>query len=116
VAIDLDPALREVALGAWEGLTAPEAEARFPREYARWLADPGVRRGGGETDAEAGSRAAHALGRVLRARALQGTIAVVSHGRVLEAALSVLRDTRQIPFVGRPPHLANGCFVAIPLR
>jgi probable phosphoglycerate mutase len=33
-----DPGLREVDVGSWSGLTRPEAEARFPDAYARWVA------------------------------------------------------------------------------
>jgi broad specificity phosphatase PhoE len=32
------PALREVDVGSWSGLTRAEAEQRFPQAYHRWLA------------------------------------------------------------------------------
>src|SRR5580693_3655695 len=48
----LDPDLREVYLGAWQGLTHDEIAARFPDEHAAWRAGRDVRRGGGETYAE----------------------------------------------------------------
>lgn len=34
------PAFREIHFGCWEGLRHEEILARWPREYASWLADP----------------------------------------------------------------------------
>ena len=34
------PALREMAMGRWEGLTFAEIRARDPELCDRWLADP----------------------------------------------------------------------------
>lgn len=53
-----DPRLREVDLGAWSGLTRSQVEERFPAEYATWLAGGDLARGGGETFAAVGERAA----------------------------------------------------------
>ena len=69
-----DRSLREVALGGWEGLRRDEAAARFPAEYTAWAADTDVRRGGGETQAEAGARVAAALIGFLWRAGLSGTI------------------------------------------
>ena len=33
------PALREMAMGGWEGLTAEEIRARDPEAFSRWMAD-----------------------------------------------------------------------------
>ena len=35
------PALREMAMGRWEGLTAEEIRAREPQAFARWMASVG---------------------------------------------------------------------------
>ena len=43
-----DARLRELDLGAWQGLTAPVALDLFPDEHAAWRAGIDVRRGGGE--------------------------------------------------------------------
>ena len=61
----VDAALREVDVGAWEGLTRAEAEARYPEQYRLWAAGVDVRRGGGETLAEAGRRVAARIGAAL---------------------------------------------------
>ena len=41
----LDPRLRELDLGAWQGLTSAEARERFPEEHAAWRAGDDVPRG-----------------------------------------------------------------------
>ncbi|MCY7365296.1 MAG: histidine phosphatase family protein, partial [Frankiaceae bacterium] len=45
----VDARLRELHLGAWQGLTGQEARERFPDEHAAWRAGDDVPRGGGET-------------------------------------------------------------------
>ena len=35
-----EPAFREMAFGAWEGLTRGEVAARFPDDYERWRTTP----------------------------------------------------------------------------
>lgn len=59
--VRLDPRLRELFLGHWEGLTRPEVAERFPQEYADWLAGRPGRRGGGELRSELADRATAAL-------------------------------------------------------
>jgi broad specificity phosphatase PhoE len=61
--------LREVDLGSWTGLTRDEAASRFPDEYRAWRTQPRTaRRGGGETELEAGDRVARHLVAVASAR------------------------------------------------
>lgn len=116
--------LREVDLGEWEGLTRAEAEARFPEDFRRW--DPGgeeryeVRRGGGETLAEAGRRFVDALSDGLERAVASGRwtpgageVFVVAHGLVLQAALRELALRGGTDFTGTPPHLANAEHLAI---
>ncbi len=70
-----DPDLREIAFGAWEGLTYAEAQARDPDLMAAWIADPvTVAPPGGETIATL-------LQRVLRALDRAGQSAVSSSER-----------------------------------
>jgi len=77
---DLVPALREIALGAWEGLTFAEMEARDPDTVRRWLADPGgFAYPGGESLQDLHARVLPAL-RTLVARHAERRIAVVAHG------------------------------------
>jgi glucosyl-3-phosphoglycerate phosphatase len=102
-------ALREVDLGGWEGLDRDGVAAAFPAELAAWEAGADVRRGGGgETTAEAGERAAEALLPWLALAQAGASVVVVAHGVVLQAALGRLG-------VARPPHLANGEYLRVPL-
>jgi broad specificity phosphatase PhoE len=74
--------LREIALGAWEGLTEEEITRRFGDVVARRRRDPErVVPEGGESLAQVQARAMRAMERIL-ARHDDGTIAVVAHGAV----------------------------------
>ena len=79
----LDPDLREVYLGAWQGLTHTEIAARFPDEWAAWRAGKDVRRGGGETYAELGERVYRSISSIADAHPGRTTL-VVSHGAALK--------------------------------
>ncbi len=85
--VTLDPRLRELHLGAWQGLTSAEAAARFPEEHAAWRAGVDVPRGGGETYAQAGLRAAEC---VLELLPQTGTLLAVTHGGTARAAVAAL--------------------------
>lgn len=81
------PALREVDVGSWSGLTRAEAEQRFPRAYARWVAG-GEGWDDGETYQQLSERV---VGAVLGIAADHpgARLLVVSHGgaiRVIHAA------------------------------
>jgi len=105
--------LREVDLGAWTGLTRAEAARRFPDQYRDWRVHSSTaRRGGGETEDEAGERVASCL---LAAAALWPgqTIAVVSHGLALRSAMRLLPMARAWSGPGEPPHLDNGRWVTL---
>jgi probable phosphoglycerate mutase len=78
-----DPDLREVWMGAWEGLTRAEVQARFPEEWAAWNSGVDVRRGGGETYAELGARMTRALRRIAAQHAGRSA-AIVSHGAAIK--------------------------------
>lgn len=108
-----DAQLREVDVGRWEGLTREEVRARFPDEYRRWSSGLDIRRGGGETLAEAGRRVADRIEAAwsgLESRPL----VVVGHGMALQAALGRLRSRSRVSFHGEPPHLGNGAWLALP--
>jgi len=79
----LDPDLREVFLGEWQGLSHAEIAARFPEQWAAWQRGEDVKRGGGETYAELGARMARAVGRVAGAHPGQ-VAAIVSHGAAIK--------------------------------
>jgi len=74
------PALREMAMGRWEGLTFAEIQEREPELCARWLADPfAMPFPEGEGIADLRTRAVPALRRVVERHAGR-RIAVVAHG------------------------------------
>jgi broad specificity phosphatase PhoE len=136
VALVVDRALREIDVGAWQGLTAADVAARFPEEYREWEAGRLARRGGGESEAEAGARAAtsirgrlaslvplHAAPRVPQAgaapAAVQATgpaLAVVAHGVVLRAAIHALVGAGVVELPGPAPHLGNGAWLVLEAR
>jgi glucosyl-3-phosphoglycerate phosphatase len=123
-----DAALREVYLGGWEGLRPTEAAMRFPEEWQAWSAGRDVRRGQGETQAEAGRRVAAVIGRELRtlttANHLGGVLVVVGHGLALQSAMAQLAAWGWIRSgaqdhagadgrVVGAPHLENGSWIAL---
>lgn len=81
----LDPRLREVSLGHWEGRTREEVEAAYPREMAQWLAGQIIRRGGGELQTEVADRALLAV-----SEADADTVVLVTHGGTAKALIGRL--------------------------
>jgi alpha-ribazole phosphatase len=80
VAPALVPALREVAMGRWEGLTLAEIRERDPGPLAAWLADVATSRfPGGENLGELRQRVVGALDGILT-RHTGRRVAVVAHG------------------------------------
>ena len=102
----VDARLRELHLGAWQGLTGQEARERFPDEHAAWRAGDDVPRGGGETYLQAGERAAACVREHLPAA---GTLVAVTHGGTARAALGVLLELPQPTWVRLAP-LGNACW------
>ena len=99
------PDLREVDVGAWEGLTLDEVMDRFPDEYRRWAADRDIRRGGGETLAEAGARVAGCIEDL--AAVTPGPLVVVGHGLSLQSGLGSLTARGRLELPPGAPHLGN---------
>jgi broad specificity phosphatase PhoE len=90
VELALDPRLREIDLGAWQGLTRAEARERYPDEYAGWQAGEDERRGGGETYAEVGARAAECVVEWLDTLGAGATLVAVTHGGTARATIGTL--------------------------
>ncbi|MDQ2725858.1 MAG: histidine phosphatase family protein [Actinomycetota bacterium] len=111
--IVFDSDLREIDLGGWEGLYHHQAAERFPEEYRLWSEGGDPPRGGGETEARGGTRAAASLHRIVDAAPGSATVVVVSHGLVLRSAMGVLAEEGTIGPSGVPPHLGNGQWVAL---
>lgn len=92
VPLRLEPALREIHLGAWQGLSRAEARERFPAEYAEWQTGQDVRRGGGENYSEVGRRAADALLAAVEPVAAGGVLVAVAHGGTIRSAIGTLLE------------------------
>jgi probable phosphoglycerate mutase len=82
-----DDRLREIHLGAWQGMTRDEAESTFPDEYDAWVRGDDVRRGDGETYAEVGVRAGAALSEALAQVPEGGLLVAVTHGGTARAVI-----------------------------
>jgi alpha-ribazole phosphatase len=81
------PALREMAMGRWDGLTADEIRQREPVAFADWMQGIGTFRfPGGESVPDLVDRAWPALEAIL-ATHQGGTVAVVAHGGTNRALL-----------------------------
>ena len=83
----LDPALREVHAGAWQGLQRHEIDVAYGDDFAAWRRGEDVRLGGGETHGEMAVRAAGAVERHADDVADGGTLVVASHGAALKGVV-----------------------------
>ena len=96
VPLRLDPRLREVGMGSWEGLTRQEVADRHPDQYADWLAGRPISGRGGEDSADVPVRALAAIAELPEAPAA----VVVTHGgtsaRVIEALLGLGPEHRRV--------------------
>ncbi|HEX3270508.1 MAG TPA: histidine phosphatase family protein [Ktedonobacterales bacterium] len=90
--LSLDPDLREIALGAWEGLTYAEVRDRQPEALALWQRDPihGAPPGG-ETALALQRRVVRAFERWRRPEQ-DTTMIWVTHGGVISALLCYALD------------------------
>lgn len=87
--VEVDPRLREVNAGAWEGLSRAEILAtKWADDLDAWRAGEDVQIGGAERMSEAGARVAAAIND--HAAATDGTLVVVSHGGGLRMATLLL--------------------------
>lgn len=88
LAVELDPRLRELDVGAWSGLTAWEVARRWPLELARFRAgDLDLRAGGAESRRELRTRSLAALESWAQRSA--GCMAVVTHAGLLRTLLGI---------------------------
>lgn len=84
----LEPDLREIAHGRWEGLTRKEVEARFPEEYGAWEEDPlTFAPEGGEAGVSVMARGLPILRSIVLRHPGQ-SVAVVSHKATIRLLLS----------------------------
>jgi len=81
------PALREMAMGRWEGLTADEIRAREPAAFRDWMTRVGeFPFPGGESVPDLLARAGPAFDGIV-AGAAAGVIAIIAHGGTNRALL-----------------------------
>lgn len=85
--LELDPRLREVHAGRWEGLARAAIAEEWPDELERWAAGEDLRIGGGERISEAGARVKECL---IEATAQVEYCVVVGHGGALRSAVQQL--------------------------
>jgi len=88
ISVSIEPRIREMEYGAWEGLSREEIEARFPGMLARWRANPVGMQIPEAEDFEAFARRVQAGWRdILRTR--QGKhVLVVAHSGSLRVILA----------------------------
>jgi probable phosphoglycerate mutase len=100
------PALREIDVGAWSGLTRDEVVAQFHDLWERLHSGEDVPRGGdGETFGQLYDRVVGAVERLMHERPGQ-TIALVTHGGPVRALLlHAARD--KVGVLPRPLHISN---------
>jgi 2,3-bisphosphoglycerate-dependent phosphoglycerate mutase len=79
--------LREIGLGAWEGLTREEMISGYPEEWSRWEREPSWDIVPGSEGAQAFEARVHRVLDELLERHRHGDILVVTHGGVIQVAL-----------------------------
>ena len=90
LSVQLEPRLREMAFGHWEGLTFAETQQRHPRTLAAWQEDPmQMAPPGGETLLQVANRVNAALQGIITARQAQ-TVVLVAHGGPLRVLLCLV--------------------------
>lgn len=88
----IDPDLREIAMGAWEGHTFGGVMRKFPEAWERWRVTPEQSAPpGGESVAELRDRAVRALARCLVAHS-SGRVLWVTHGGLIGVLLCHVLD------------------------
>jgi probable phosphoglycerate mutase len=81
--VGVDPDLREIDVGDWQGLTRPEIEAGWPGALADWSEGRSESPPGGETRTHLVERAQAALARAAAAASPGDRVLLVSHGALV---------------------------------
>ncbi len=88
--VRVEPRLRDIHFGAWEGLSYQQIQDRYAEEYAAWKADPMVvAPPGGETLAQVAERVRVVLDQVA-SRHPNETVLITAHGGVLQVLLCLV--------------------------
>lgn len=90
--IEIDPRLREINQGVWEGMHFDDIKAKFAQEFAAREANPlDVAAPGGETVGEVKERVVAALDEIC-GRYPEGSVGIVAHGLALAIVRAWLTD------------------------
>ena len=100
--VTVEPRLREIDLGSWQGLTRDEVAASYPEQFAKWLAGNAVLDRGGETRAQLDARVLDALRDIEVEHVL-----LVTHGGTSRSIIEVLLDLT--PQTGRWLAVLGNC-------
>jgi len=92
IPVRIDARLRETYAGDWEGMVWGDIESRYTDEMARWVSDPFLRPGGGETRVEVAARMTEAIADALADLGPDGTLVVTTHGGAARAGLGALLE------------------------
>ena len=110
LSVSLDPDLREICGGRWEGRTSESIGAEDLTAYDAWRRGDPVRAGGdGETRFEVGPRAVGAIRRALDAPGAPRNLVVVTHGGTARAAIGLLLGLPEAAWM-RLGGLGNCCW------
>jgi len=87
--VRIEPELREMDFGCWEGLTQAEIEVRYPDQMRTWWANPAAEPAphGGETLTRVAQRAKAAYNKIVARHSDGETVLIVAHAGVLQALL-----------------------------
>jgi len=83
LAVEIDPELREIDVGEWQGLTRAEIRAQAPGALADWSEGRSESTPGGELRADLTERARLALLRVAATSSPGDRVLLVSHGALI---------------------------------
>lgn len=83
LAVQIVPGLQEIDVGSWSGLIPDEAKERYPEQYAAFLKDKNLPRGGGESRQQLQDRVVAAVKKIAEQQP-DVTVAVVTHGAVIK--------------------------------
>ncbi len=109
----VDPDLREQRYGWFEGLTLAECEARYPAEWARYVADRQAGPPGGESRAAVLERVVRAV--QATAAQLSGPALLVTHGGALRALLAAFPAPNGAAATAGADRIPNGGLVRVSL-
>lgn len=85
--VKVEPGLREIDVGSWQGLTRGEVAASYPDQYAAWMAGRALVDRGGETKTQLDARVLAALRRIEVEHVL-----LVTHGGTSRSIFDILLD------------------------